>query len=90
MTTSTLASSIGSEVSGQVLSYLLETKGWKPVDAYHSLFWIYAVMGLLSIALVWSSTKLIEGRPESVYSGYGSQRQSRVTLASTSSGECGE
>lgn len=51
---------------------------------------VYVVMGLLSIALVWSSTKLIEGRPESVYSGYGSQRQSRVTLASTSSGECPE
>ena len=52
MSTSTLASSIGSEVSGQVLSYLLETKGWKPVDAYHSLFWIYAVMGLFNALLV--------------------------------------
>ncbi|EJD37350.1 MFS general substrate transporter [Auricularia subglabra TFB-10046 SS5] len=49
---------------------------------------VYAVLGALSVALVWSSTKLIEGRPESVYSGYGSQRQSRVTLASTSSGDC--
>ena len=52
VTTSTLASSIGSEVSGQVLSHLLETKGWKPADAYHSLFWIYAVMGVINALLV--------------------------------------
>jgi hypothetical protein len=52
VTTSTLGSSIGSEVSGRVIHFLEERDGWTSVDAYHALFWVYAAMGLVNAVLV--------------------------------------
>lgn len=52
VTTSTLGSSIGSEASGRIIHYLQSRDGWTEVDAYHSLFWIYAVMGIVNALFV--------------------------------------
>ena len=52
VTTSTLGSSIGSEVSGRILHRLQEIEGWEPAAAYHALFWILAASGVVNACLV--------------------------------------
>lgn len=52
VTTSTLGSSIGSEASGRFIHALKDREGWTDVDIYHSLFWVYAIMGLINALLV--------------------------------------
>ncbi|KAI1842172.1 hypothetical protein JX265_001467 [Neoarthrinium moseri] len=52
VTTSTLGSSIGSEASGRIIRYLEERDGWTTVDAYHALFWVYGIMGIVNACLV--------------------------------------
>jgi len=52
VTTSTLGSSIGSEVSGRIIHFLEGRDGWTSVDAYHALFWVYTAMGLVNAVLV--------------------------------------
>ncbi|RYP30703.1 hypothetical protein DL767_006119 [Monosporascus sp. MG133] len=66
VTTSTLGSSMGSEASGRIVHFLQESKGWAPVDAYHALFWIYAVMGVVNalLVLLLTSDCEIDGRQE--------------------------
>ncbi|KAI0405694.1 major facilitator superfamily domain-containing protein [Xylaria palmicola] len=52
VSTPLIGSSIGSEVSGRILHWLQSKDGWSAVDSYHALFWIYAAMGLVNLALV--------------------------------------
>ena len=52
VTTSTLGSSIGSEVGGRMIHALQKREGWREVDAYHALFWLYASMGVVNAALM--------------------------------------
>lgn len=51
VTLSTLGSALGSEVAGRAVHSLQERDGWTEIDAYHALFWIYAVMGLVNLTL---------------------------------------
>ncbi|ETI29370.1 hypothetical protein G647_01823 [Cladophialophora carrionii CBS 160.54] len=62
VTTSTLGSSIGSEVSGRLIHYLQARPGWTDVDAYHSLFWIYLIMGIVNVLFVLLLTDACELR----------------------------
>ncbi|KAK0288996.1 hypothetical protein LTR91_008055 [Friedmanniomyces endolithicus] len=52
VTTSTVGSAIGSEVSGRIIHALQSRDGWELVDAYHALFWIYTAMGIVNALLV--------------------------------------
>ena len=52
VTTSTLGSSIGSEASGRFVHYLQARPGWTDVAAYHSLFWVYLIMGIVNVLFV--------------------------------------
>ncbi|KAI0874417.1 major facilitator superfamily domain-containing protein [Hypoxylon argillaceum] len=52
VSTPLIGSSIGSEVSGRVLHWLQTKEGWSQVDSYHTLFAIYAAMGVVNLALV--------------------------------------
>ncbi|GAW19199.1 hypothetical protein ANO14919_086830 [Xylariales sp. No.14919] len=52
VSTPLIGSSIGSEVSGRILHWLQSKDGWSDVDSYHALFWIYAGMGFVNLALV--------------------------------------
>ncbi|RYC57674.1 hypothetical protein CHU98_g8533 [Xylaria longipes] len=52
VSTPLIGSSIGSEVSGRILHWLQGKDGWSAVDSYHALFWIYAAMGFVNLALV--------------------------------------
>ena len=51
VTTTTLASSIGSEASGRIFHVLQNREGWNSIDAYHALFWIYVIVGLICTML---------------------------------------
>ncbi|KAI3328480.1 major facilitator superfamily domain-containing protein [Ustulina deusta] len=58
-----IGSSVGSEVSGRILHWLQSKDGWSDVDSYHTLFWIYAGMGFVNIALVLLLTNACELQP---------------------------
>jgi len=51
VTTASLGSSVGTEVTGRIVQYLMETSH-DPVKAYHYIFWVYSGMGLLNVVLV--------------------------------------
>jgi MFS family permease len=56
VTTSTLGSSIGMEASGRIIDAMLAR--WTLLEAYHAIFWIYVVMGVLNMVFMLSlSTK---------------------------------
>jgi hypothetical protein len=50
--TATLGSSLGTELAGRLVEYLQQRDGWSVKDAYHSLFWLYAAIGLANLVLV--------------------------------------
>ncbi|TRX91797.1 hypothetical protein FHL15_007350 [Xylaria flabelliformis] len=60
VSTPLIGSSIGSEVSGRILHWLQSKDGWSAVDSYHALFWIYAAMGFVNLALVLLLTEACE------------------------------
>ncbi|EXJ59780.1 hypothetical protein A1O7_03927 [Cladophialophora yegresii CBS 114405] len=74
VTTSTLGSSVGSEVSGRLIHYLQARPGWTDVDAYHALFWIYLIMGIVNVLFVLLLTDACELRA----SDKGEEMYSRV------------
>jgi MFS family permease len=49
VTTASLGSAIGTEVSGRVIDTLQKREGWSTVDAYHAVFWVYSAMGSLNM-----------------------------------------
>ncbi|KAJ9611317.1 hypothetical protein H2200_004501 [Cladophialophora chaetospira] len=63
VTTSTFGSSIGTEVSGRIVHYLQRRPGWTDVDAYHSLFWIYLIMGIVNVLFILLLTDACELNP---------------------------
>lgn len=52
VTVAALGSTLGSETSGRIIDFLTSRDGWTLTDAYHSIFWIYAVMGVVNTVLV--------------------------------------
>lgn len=59
VTISAVGSSVGAEASGRIIEFL-RSKEYSLAEAYHSLFWIYAVMGLVNAGLVLLLTKECE------------------------------
>lgn len=51
ITTASIGSMIGTELSGRVVEHLQNRDGWTTVDAYHTVFWIYSVMGVFNMLL---------------------------------------
>ena len=66
VTTSTLGSSIGTEASGRII-LLLQGRDWSDINAYHALFWVYTVMGIVNVVMVLLLTEDCEMRPSQVY-----------------------
>jgi MFS family permease len=52
VTTASLGSSLGTEISGRVVDSLSKRKGWRVTDAYHAIFWVYVIAGLLNMVFV--------------------------------------
>lgn len=51
VTTASLGSAIGTEISGRIVDSLQKRDGWTLIDAYHAVFWMYSGMGALNMAL---------------------------------------
>jgi MFS family permease len=49
VSTSSLGSAAGTEFSGRAVDFLRNLTGWTITDAYHALFWLYIVMGIISM-----------------------------------------
>ncbi|ORY23688.1 major facilitator superfamily domain-containing protein [Naematelia encephala] len=60
VTSASLGSAIGTEASGRVVDALKAREGWTIVDAYHGIFGVYVVMGLLNMACVGLMTERTE------------------------------
>lgn len=52
MTLSTWGAAIGSEAGGRIFETLLKFEGWTAVTAYHTIFWLYTVMGVVNVIIV--------------------------------------
>jgi MFS family permease len=59
VTTASLGSALGTEAAGRCVD-LLEYLGYTTVDAYHAIFFLYVVCGLLNMACIW----YLSGRAE--------------------------
>lgn len=75
---STLGSSIGSEAAGRFIRHLQEGRNLSPIDAYHTLFWLYAGMGFINIVLVSLLGPACElpGQADAAYTQLAQQQQS--------------
>jgi MFS family permease len=51
ITTASVGSALGVELTGRVVHYLRHRDGWTLVDAYHFVFWIYSAMGGINMVL---------------------------------------
>jgi MFS family permease len=49
VTTASLGSAVGTELSGRIVDALQRREGWTVVDAYHAVFWVYSAMGTLNM-----------------------------------------
>ena len=52
VTISSLGSAAGTEFSGRAVDFLQKLNGWAITDAYHAIFWLYIVMGIINIIFV--------------------------------------
>ncbi|KAI0130301.1 major facilitator superfamily domain-containing protein [Xylariales sp. AK1849] len=60
VTISTLGSSLGSEASGRIIRLLQARDGYSEVNAYHALFWVYSIMGVVNALFVFFLTDACE------------------------------
>lgn len=51
VTTASFGSAIGTEGAGRIVDYLQKRDGWTILDAYHTVFWVYSLMGVLNMVL---------------------------------------
>jgi MFS family permease len=51
VTTASVGSALGVELTGRVVHFLQHRDGWTLTDAYHTVFWIYSAMGVLNMIL---------------------------------------
>ena len=67
VTISSLGSAAGTEFSGRAVDFLQKLNGWAITDAYHAIFWLYIVMGIITIIfilLMSEKCEVAEPRPE--------------------------
>lgn len=60
VTVSSLGSAAGTELSGRIVETLRNLDGWDILSAYHALFWVYVIMGLLNVVLAASMSSRCE------------------------------
>lgn len=60
-----VGSALGSEISGRLVQRLKNLEGWDLRKAYHGVFWVYTVMGLINAAMVFQLDGTCEVRKES-------------------------
>ncbi|QDS68894.1 hypothetical protein FKW77_007859 [Venturia effusa] len=63
VTSTTMAASVGTELAGRMIHYLQKRDGWTLIDAYHAVFWVLILMGLVNMLLVCMLSKDCEAAP---------------------------
>lgn len=63
VTSTTMAASVGTELAGRVIHYLQGREGWTLIDAYHAVFWVLIVMGLVNMLLTCMLSDACEAAP---------------------------
>ena len=84
VTISAIGSAVGSEVSGRIAHSLLSRPGWEEKDAYHSMFWMYTLMGTLNFLLVLCLSNDCELKHQPVAVEVGEADETEGMLASDS------
>jgi MFS family permease len=79
VTTASLGSAIGTELSGRMVDSLQARDGWTIVDAYHAVFWVYAAMGTLNMVLALLLSSKCDGVGNQA-SGKGGNEESEILL----------
>ena len=64
VTTSGVGSAVGSELSGRLIKFMQKSFDWDLKTVYHTLFWLYTLMGLVNAVLVLSLSKDCELQPK--------------------------
>ncbi|KAJ9355781.1 hypothetical protein DTO027B9_3935 [Paecilomyces variotii] len=54
VTVSSLGSAFGTEFCGRLVDFLRNRPGWEITRAYHAVFWLYIVMGVMNVILALS------------------------------------
>lgn len=52
VTLSTWGAAIGSEAGGRIFETLVKFEGWTAITAYHTIFWLYTIMGVVNVIIV--------------------------------------
>ncbi|KOS20047.1 putative membrane protein [Escovopsis weberi] len=86
VTTSTLGSAAGMEVSGRIVDFLKAHQGRDTKRAYHLMFWAYVAMGVLSMVLSFLMSRKCEintarGKDDAASSSSSSPSSSSSTTA---------
>ena len=91
VTTSALGSAAGTEFSGRAVDFLQKLNGWAITDAYHAIFWLYTVMGIINIIFTLSMSdkcEVAESPPETEASEMLlDERQQRAVVAADDNDE---
>lgn len=65
VTMSTLGSALGTVTAGRAVQWFHEGRGWALLDAYHVCFWLYAIMGGVTMLSSWLLSDKCELQQES-------------------------
>jgi MFS family permease len=84
VTLSSLGSALGSETSGRLVHYLQSREGWEIKDAYHAMFSMYTIMGILNFLLVLCLSNNCELQHERLPSQASQVEETEAMLASDS------
>lgn len=60
VTSSSLGSALGLELSGRFVEAMKDREGWNLVKTYHATFWVYIAMGLLNVFFAFSMSDKCE------------------------------
>ncbi|TLD35604.1 MFS general substrate transporter [Venturia nashicola] len=63
VTSSGMATSMGSELAGRMVHYLQGREGWTLIDSYHAVFWVLIAMGLVNMLLTCMLSDACEAKP---------------------------
>ena len=62
VTMGSFGSAIGTEASGRIVDGLASISGWTRLDAYHTIFGLYVIMGILNAVMVLLMSERLEAK----------------------------
>jgi len=84
ITTASLGSAVGTEVSGRLVDSLQRREGWTLIDAYHAVFWMYSGMGALNMLFTLLMSSKCEANDKETKEATTSTEEGEVLLSEMS------